>query len=419
LGKSGLCFSEFRPLGIPTVTERVVQAAIKNIIEPIFEADFFPISYGFRPGRSVHGALEHLRVALRPKEAKTEQGTERRLPYQWAIEGDIKSCFDEISHHGLMERIRRRIGDGKLNRLILAFLKAGIMSEERFLRSDSGVPQGGILSPVLANVALSVIEERYEDSTWPRKRPVVELNRKQVKLRGTRARMKLRRQKQIVFLPIRYADDFLILVSAPPGPNQDGVARKAAEDEKEVLAQRLKRELNLELSEKKTVITPVTQLMRFLGHKVGVKVHRRRKEQVSTTRIPKDKGQKLRENIKNLFKRTRTGWSLEKLIKQLNPIVRGWGYFYRHAWGAKRVFASIDRYIWWTIYRWLGKKYPKMPKKKLVTKFGMQKPGGKAHYWHSGAQTVFQMASIKVEWFNLGRLRPPHFASKIYGEPGA
>ena len=96
---------KFRALGIPTVRDRVVQAALKNILEPVFEADFYPTSYGFRPGRSAHGALEHLRCLLRPREAGPED--ERRLPYQWAIEGDIKACFDNIDHHALMVRLRR------------------------------------------------------------------------------------------------------------------------------------------------------------------------------------------------------------------------------------------------------------------------------------------------------------------------
>src|SRR5262249_8916142 len=129
---------KFRPLGIPTVTDRVVQAAVKNILEPIFEADFYPTAYGFRPGKCVHGALEHLRMLLRPKKARAGAETEVRLPYQWAIEGDIKGCFDNIDQHALMIRVRRRISDAKVNHVVLAFLKAGVMSEEQFNRSDSG-----------------------------------------------------------------------------------------------------------------------------------------------------------------------------------------------------------------------------------------------------------------------------------------
>src|SRR5215813_14109709 len=123
---------KFRPLGIPTVRDRVVQCAVKNILEPIFEAGFWHVSYGFRPGRSAHGALEHLRLLLRPHKAGSEG--EHRLPYQWAIEGDIKGCFDNIDHHALMERMRRRVADAKVLRLVVAFLKAGVLSEEQFSR---------------------------------------------------------------------------------------------------------------------------------------------------------------------------------------------------------------------------------------------------------------------------------------------
>src|SRR6185312_6734311 len=99
-GKPG----EFRPLGIPTVRDRMVQAAMKNILEPIFEAGFYPVSYGFRPGKSVHGAIEPLKRLLLPRGKPGKAG---QLPYVWAIEGDIKGCFDNIDHHGLMERVRR------------------------------------------------------------------------------------------------------------------------------------------------------------------------------------------------------------------------------------------------------------------------------------------------------------------------
>lgn len=162
---------KFRPLGIPTVKDRVAQAALKIILEPIFEADFYPTSYGFRPGRSVHLALEHLRVLLRPRKAGPEG--KHRLTYQWAVEGDIKGCFDNIDHHGLMLRFRRRVGDPKVNRLVVAFLKSGIVAEGNFLRSETGTPQGGVLSPLLANVALSVIDERYERVVWPRRLPTL------------------------------------------------------------------------------------------------------------------------------------------------------------------------------------------------------------------------------------------------------
>ena len=198
---------KFRPLGIPTVKDRVVQAAMKNILEPVFEADFYPVSYGFRPGKSVHGALQHLKQLLHPVYVRTGTGAECRFPYQWAIEGDIKGCFDNIDHHALMVRLRRRIGDVKVTRLVLAFLKAGVLSEGQYLRTDTGSPQGGILSPLLSSIALGVIEERYERHTWPRRTPTLHTDPAKVGQRADRARYKDRNAGRVVLFPIRYADD--------------------------------------------------------------------------------------------------------------------------------------------------------------------------------------------------------------------
>src|SRR6266496_480452 len=123
-----------RPLGIATVTDRVVQAALKLVLEPIFEADFLPCSYGFRPNRRAHDAVGEVRLLT-------------SCSYEWVVEGDIKACFDEISHSALMGRVRHRIGDKRVLALIKAFLKAGILGEDRLRRETStGTPQGSILS---------------------------------------------------------------------------------------------------------------------------------------------------------------------------------------------------------------------------------------------------------------------------------
>jgi retron-type reverse transcriptase len=174
---------------------------MKNILEPIFEADFYPCSHGFRPGKSAHGAIEQLRKLLRPRT------TERRLPYQWAIEGDIKGCFDNIDHHAVMMRVRRRIGDTKVSRLVLAFLQAGVLSEEQFSRTHAGTPQGGILSPLLANIALGELDERYERHVWPRRTPTLETSAKEIEHRAKRRREYDRWAGRPVLNPVRYADD--------------------------------------------------------------------------------------------------------------------------------------------------------------------------------------------------------------------
>jgi RNA-directed DNA polymerase len=200
-GKPG----QFRPLGIPTIKDRVVQGAVKTLLEPIFEAQFWHVSYGFRPGRSTHGALEYIRRAALPH--KRDKDTRRnRMPYPWVIEGDIKGCFDNLSHHHLLERLRQRVADRRVTRLIGQFLKAGVLSEEQFLRTDAGTPQGGILSPLLANIALSAIEERYE--RWVYQRTKAHADRRcDGRTAAGRARYWDRMAGRCAFLPVRYADD--------------------------------------------------------------------------------------------------------------------------------------------------------------------------------------------------------------------
>jgi group II intron reverse transcriptase/maturase len=400
---------KFRPLGIPTVKDRVVQAAVKYILEPIFEADFFPTSHGFRPGKSVHGALEHLRLLLRPTEAGPK--AERRLSYQWAIEGDIKGCFDNIDHHGLMVRVRRRIGDPKLNQLVLAFLKAGVMSEQQFARSEAGTPQGGILSPLLANIALSAIDERYERHVWPRRTPTLLTEADAIQVRAMDARANDRKRGRPILFPIRYADDFIILVCAPPGPRQDERAREIALAEKDALAALLKEQLNLELSAAKTLVSPVTSRLGFLGHHACVRHHPVHGRMVSTAVVPKERTWRLRERIKALFRSSTVGTTLTSRLDKLNPMLRGFGYFYRHAWGAKRVFASIDHYVWWTIFRWLRKKHPKVALKVLFRKYARRKPGRRMAHWHDGNAAPFVVSRIRVEPFRMCWLRPPAFVS--------
>jgi RNA-directed DNA polymerase len=406
---------KFRPLGIPTVKDRVVQAALKNILEPIYEADFFPDSYGFRPGKSVHGALEHLRVLLRPKGSRAEP----RLPYQWVVEGDIKGCFDNIDHHGLMERFRRRVHDPKVNRLVVAFLKAGILSEGNFVRSDGGVPQGGILSPLLANIALSVIEERYERHVHHRWIPPKKRKPASPDMRAKGARYHDRRRGITVVVPIRYADDFLLLVGAPLGPQQDERARQHAEQEKAAVAAMLKEKLGLELSETKTLITPVTKAFSFLGHRVCVRYIRKLARTSVVTLIPKQRSHEARERIKNLCRKNRTGEKLCDVLRELNWLLRGWSAFYRHAWGAKRVFCSLDYYAWWSVFRWLRKKHVRVSMKKLKAIYPPSPERGmRRGQWHHRGVTLFVAGLTKVEPYRLAWARPPRYAIH-HGEPGA
>ena len=327
-GKTG----KFRPLGIPTLIDRLVQMALKLVLEPIFEADFYPTSYGFRPGRSTHDALERLTRFLHP----TKRGPS---VYAHVIEGDIKGCFDAIDHHVMMERVRKRIGDRKVLRLILAFLKSGVMVEGSVRHPITGSPQGGIISPMLSNIYLAAIDERYG---WWTGRP------REPSINPAARRVRDHKRGRPVFYMVRYADDFVVLV--------DGT-REQAEAEKRALAEFLKMELRMELSIEKTKITDVKEGFDFLGYRVAQTKARNTGRRVGNLFIPKGKLNDLRYKIKVMVRRTPTGSTLATLIKKLNPILLGWRNYYRYATGAYREFNRLDFWIWERVGRWLKRKH--------------------------------------------------------------
>lgn len=329
-GKPG----KFRPLGIPTLTDRLVQMALKNVLEPIFEADFYPTSYGFRPGRSVHDALATIQRNLNVTKAGPSK-------VACLIEGDIKGCFDNIDHHILMDRVRRRVRDTKMLRLVLAFLKADVMVQGTLRRSRVGTPQGGIISPLLANVMLTALDERY--GRWT---PSAH------ETPGSAQQRRYLDQKKgrPTFFHVRYADDFVVLVSG---------TLEEAEAEKQRLAAFLRDSLRLELSAEKTLVTRTEEGFTFLGHRVVVEPSKRTGTPLGKLFIPKDRLQRVRDRIKEITDRSTTGMSLERLLRfKLNPVIRGWKSFYRYATGASKEFRCLDRWVWRRVQRWLRKKHP-------------------------------------------------------------
>ena len=177
-----------RRLGIPTAADRVVQASLALVLEPIFEADFLPCSYGFRPNRRAQDAISEIRFLAMPTRN-----------YQWVFEADIKACFDNIGHVALIRRIARRVGDKRVLELIRAFLRAGVLAEDGKARETiTGTPQGGILSPLLANIALSVLDEHFAHK-WEALGP-------------DWRRARLRRAGVPAMRLVRYADDFVVMV---------------------------------------------------------------------------------------------------------------------------------------------------------------------------------------------------------------
>jgi RNA-directed DNA polymerase len=228
-----------RYLGIATIRDRVVQASLKLVLEPIFEADFLPCSYGFRPNRRAHDAV-----------AEVHHFASRS--YEWIVEGDIKACFDEISHSALMDRVRKRVGDKRVLALVKAFLKAGILDEDgAWVDTNAGTPQGSILSPLLSNVALSVLDEHAARGPGgPGASPY--------------GRARRRRHGLPNYRLVRFAGDWCLLVSG---------TKAHAEALREELAGVLST-MGLRLSPEKTLITHIDDGLDFLGWRI--QRHRKR-----------------------------------------------------------------------------------------------------------------------------------------------
>lgn len=210
-----------RYLGIPTLRDRVVQMALKLFMEPIFEADFYPSSYGYRPGRRAQDAI-----------AEIHHFTCRPSSYEWVIEGDIKACFDNVDHQRLVALVEKRVADRKVLRLVRAFLRAGVVEQHGgFAASLTGTPQGGIISPLLANIYLSTLDRQFAQA-WQETSP--------------HWRRQKRRQRGLPnYRLIRYADDFVVLV--------DGT-RDQAEAIRDEIGELLADRLRMTLSAEKTLL---------------------------------------------------------------------------------------------------------------------------------------------------------------------
>jgi RNA-directed DNA polymerase len=321
-----------RRLGIATVTDRVVQASLTLVLEPILEADFQPCSYGFRPGRRAHDAIAEARYLT-------------TRSYEWIVEGDITACFDEIAHPALMDRLRKRIADKRVLALVKAFLKAGIFGQDGTLRdSNTGVPQGGILSPVLANLALSVLDEYIAQTPGGPSSTQSQ--------RATR-----RRRGQGNYRLVRYADDWLLMVSG---------TREHAEQMREHAAAVLA-PMGLRLSAEKTKITHIDEGLDFLGWRI----QRHRKRGTNRSYVytyPSRKAIKaVTLKVKTICRRN-VNQPLPALIRQLNPALRGWCAYFKPGVSAA-TFADLANYTLDRFMRWARRKHRRVTVKTIRRRY--------------------------------------------------
>jgi RNA-directed DNA polymerase len=321
-----------RRLGIATIADRVVQASLKLVLEPVFEADFLPCSYGFRPGRRTHDAV-----------AEVHHFTSRT--YEWVVEGDIKACFDEISHCALLDRVRARVGDKRVLALVKAFLKAGIFTEDGLLEDTSaGTPQGSILSPLLSNVALSVLDECIARAPGgPQATPYQRARRRRLGLPNYRL--------------IRYADDWVLVISG---------TRAHAEALREEIAEVLSG-MGLRLSPEKTLITHIDKGLDFLGWRI----QRHRKPGTSRHYVYVYPAKKALHAIMAKVKAAcgqNTNLPLDALLHRLNPVLRGWTTHFKHGCSSA-TFGYLRHYLWHQVIRWIGRKHRRTPWRQLRRRY--------------------------------------------------
>jgi group II intron reverse transcriptase/maturase len=325
-----------RPLGIPTVRDRVVQASVRRIIEPIFEAKFLDCSFGFRPNRSAHMALEKIRRDLWDG-------------YVYVIDADLKSYFDTIPHDKLMSLIREEIVDGSVIGLLESFLQAGIMEGGSFHLNEKGTPQGGVISPLLANIYLHLLDELMIE-------------------RGHRI--------------TRYADDFVICCKS----------QKGAERVLKSVTRFLEQKLGLTVHPEKTkIVNNMEESFVFLGYefKQGYWVQ------------PSEKSlKKFKSKIKEITKRNQTV-NIEKLIKEkLNPYLRGWGNYFGH-WHTKTLFTKFDQWIrrrLRSVQLRSWRKIRKLHRELRRRKWKGELPRVRMYAWRSSMSTPVHVA-LPNEWF--------------------
>jgi RNA-directed DNA polymerase len=340
-----------RPLGMPTIKDKIVQQALRQIIEPIFEEIFMDESYGYRPGRSTINAINRVRTYT------WDEG------YRAIADLDIKGFFDNVNHEILLDLVNEKISDGSILKLLRKFLESGVMEDGKYMDVSMGTPQGGVISPLLSNIYLHHLDRRLHD-------------------RG------------ITF--VRYADDIVILEEKTRDVRRAlNLARKILEED-----------LSLELNEEKTSVFRLTTKrgLEYLGYHIFLK-------KVQPTYLSQ---QCFKDKVRFLTRR-KQGKSAVAVIKKLNPVIRGWGNYYRDTtikkkfwdldfWIQRRIRGYIKKRWWWTdIERIPTKQLLKMGLETLESILDIPRPLQWRDFAKSQRPDVSRMREIRMYGSEGGR----------------
>lgn len=379
-----------RPLGIPTLRDRIVQAAVMLLLEAIYEPIFRNCSHGFRPGRSTITALRQVATAY-------------RAGATWIIEGDLQKCFDTLPHKVILNCLRKRIKDERFIDLIRRMLQSGIMEDSRYTPTYSGAPQGGIVSPILMNVVLHEFDCWMEDH-WRANPPAQTSKQREARRNPDYVRLKsqlyrwrakldrrapmghdnpedlkrkikeaIEQRKSVpTFLPRqalffqRYADDYVVILC--------NYSKEDACCLKQAMAEWLQHTLGLIQHPEKTHITHWRDCYRFLGYHLRGQRNRKGSRWLRLT-IPPEAERKLKQQVKRLCRWTQIPET--DLFMNVNALLRGWTQYYRYAHNASRRFAYLTTVVFWLTAHYLGRKHRRSIKQVMQKYYAVDPKTGK------------------------------------------
>jgi len=314
---------KMRQLGIPCLRDKIAQEVVRMALEPIFEVEFHENSYGFRPHRNTHHAVFRCRMAM-------QQG------FTWVIEGDVKACFDEISHKAILGAIREKMMDNKFLDLLQLFLKSGVMVDGKLLPTVKGVPQGGVVSPLLANIVLNKLDWFLQG-----------------KAKHGKEKWRAHRHGEPNLRFARYADDWCVFLTRAD--------KRYAESLKEEIREYLLDQCGLELSVEKTKVTHVRDGFEFLGFHLQQRIGKKGKL------VPKIKiGQKAISNIRlrlNEVTRYRPSQeSIDTRVQNASAVIRGWSNYFKIAHNFSAMAGKLNNIAHWAMVKAISRKNDKSTK---------------------------------------------------------